>query len=104
MEQCEDGGMADDDIEALLREVEASLGTPKPSSSSPAVPERSAVAPAPKAEITDRSGGSRLPAALVAGAVAGGGMWLGITLLSGLQWLAVVIAFVVGTLAWLARD
>ena len=97
--------MADDDIEALLREVEASLGNAgKPAaSSSPAVPQSAAVSPTSSPEGQQPSVGSRLPAALVAGVVAGGGMWVGITLLSGLRLLAVVLAFVVGALAWLAR-
>lgn len=92
--------MADDDIEALLREVEASTGRAAASSQPP-----QATPPAERgpAEVDRARGASRVGGALVAGAVAAGGTWLAITFLSGLRWLAVVVAFVVAVVAWLVK-
>jgi hypothetical protein len=41
---------------------------------------------------------------LIAGAVGAGGVWLAITFLQGLKWLAVIVAFVVTVFLWLRRD
>jgi len=98
--ECHHGGMADDDIEALLREVEASTAGTTPRQASPGAEPatRPADAVAERASLRSRAGG-----ALVAGAVAAGGTWLAITFLSGLRWLAIAVAFVVAAVAWIVR-
>ena len=91
--------MADDDIEALLRQVESSLNPGAPAPSSANVP----AAQPPTSEQPTKNSGDIVPA-LIAGAVGAGGVWLAITFLQGLKWLAVIVAFVVTVFLWLRRD
>ncbi len=92
--------MADDDYDALLRQVEASMGTPGSPQPSAPVPTKSAP-PAPNAG--DGVPVSRVVGALVAGGVAGAAVWLVLSLASGLIIPAVLVTFVAVAIAWLVR-
>ena len=97
--------MADDDIEDLLKQVEASMNAAKgnppatpapPASKDQAEPER-------RSRASDPVTVGRVVGGLVAGGVAGAAVWLVLTLAAGLIVPAVLVAFVATTIAWIVR-
>lgn len=93
---CFDGDMADDNLDDLLKQVQASLGSAAPDS----VPtEQNQVARQEKPGLSV----GRVVGGLVAGAVAGIAVWLVLTLASTLVIPAVLVAFVATTIAWIRK-
>jgi len=86
--------MADDNIDDLLKQVQASLG-----GATPAPVESQQVA---KQEKQGLSVG-RVVGGLVAGGVAGLAVWLILTLASAFVIPAVLVAFVATAIAWIKR-
>ena len=93
--------MADDDYDALLRQVEASLGAQGSPPTAVPVPASKPATPAPTS--SDGVSAGRVIGALVAGGVAGDAVWLVLSLATGLIIPAVLVTFVAVAIAWLVR-
>jgi len=97
--------MADDDIEDLLKQVEASMSkakeNPAVSSASPSVKDQTQ--PERRSRASEPVTVGRVVGGLIAGGVAGAAVWLVLTLTSALIIPAVLVAFVATTIAWVVR-
>ena len=100
--------MADDNIDDLLKQVEASMNAAKGTSPLPPA-ERASPSVKDQSQAERRSRASdpvtvgRVVGGLIAGGVAGAAVWLVLTLTSALIIPAVLVAFVATTIAWVVR-